>query len=121
MAVLPLTVLTATVGFSLMQLGVGFWNGNNMTNAISNMDRKYHNAGNSIFAAVNNYSAAVGIALAASIVSVFQNNASSLSHGTALGIRWTYIMDLILTIIAAAMSLRIMKMTDALKAEKDEA
>lgn len=112
MAVLPFTLLTATVGFILMQLGVGFWNGNNMTNAISNMDRVYHNAGNSIFAAVNNYSAAVGIALAASIVSVFQNKATNMAHGTAVGMRITYIMDFILVVIAAWMSLRVMKMTN---------
>lgn len=109
MALLPFGFVLFIIGFAFMQTGVGFFNGNNMTNAISNMDRVYHNAGNSIFAAMQNYSAAVGIALAACIVSIFQNNATNMTTGTGLGIRVTYIMDAVLIIVAALMSFSVMK------------
>ncbi|MBS9338896.1 multidrug efflux MFS transporter [Fructobacillus sp. M2-14] len=109
MAFLPFGFIIFIIGFAFMQTGVGFFNGNNMTNAISNMDRADQNAGNSIFAAMQNYSAAVGIALAACIVSIFQNSAANMATGTGLGIRVTYFMDAVLIIVAAFMSFRVMK------------
>ncbi|GAP02971.1 multidrug resistance efflux pump [Fructobacillus pseudoficulneus] len=109
MVLLPFNVWSMTIGFTLSQLGGGFWFGNNMTNAISHLDHNFHSAGNSIFAAVNNYSAAVGIALAASIVSVFQKGAGDLSANTLAGIQWTYRLDVIMIALAIWLSISVMK------------
>ncbi|USS92494.1 MFS transporter [Fructobacillus americanaquae] len=105
----PFTVWSMTIAFVITQLGGGFWFGNNMTNAISHLDRAFHSAGNSIFSAVNNYSAAVGIALAASIISIFQKGATNMSAATLNGIQWTYRFDVILIALAVYLSMKVMK------------
>ncbi|GAO99767.1 MFS transporter [Fructobacillus ficulneus] len=109
MVLAPFAVWSMTLGFVITQLGGGFWFGNNMTNAITKLDRTFHSAGNSIFAAVNNYSAAVGIAFAAAVVTVFQNGSGTLAHKTLTGIQWTYRLDVLLIIVAVYLSWSLMK------------
>ncbi|CAH1853686.1 MFS transporter [Convivina intestini] len=105
MVLMPFTVLNMTLGFGLVQLGAGCWFGNNMTNAVSHVARKFHSAGNSIFAASNNYSAAIGIALAAGIISAFQSQSTNIAQATETAISWTYRLDLLLMVFAFAFSI----------------
>ncbi|CAM3144897.1 MFS transporter [Leuconostoc rapi] len=111
MATLPISLYGMTISFMVIQLGAGFWFGNNMTHAVSHVPAHYQSAGNSIFAATNNYSAAVGIALAAGIIATFQNHASAvgkLVSSTHLGTTWLFRTDVVLIVLAACLSIRVL-------------
>lgn len=111
MAVLPISLYGMLFSFLVIQLGAGFWFGNNMTYAISHVPTDYQSAGNSIFTATNNYSAAVGIALAAGIISIFQkhaNSADQLITATHLGATWLFRIDVFLIVLAAIFSVRVL-------------
>ena len=109
MAALPLSVANMTLSFMIVQLGAGFWFGNNMTHAVSHVAVTYQSAGNSIFSATNNYSAAVGIALAAGVLAIFQNQAAqskaALVAATQAGTMWMFRLDILLIVIAGSLSL----------------
>ena len=110
-AVLPISLYGMLFSFLVIQLGAGFWFGNNMTYAISHVPTDYQSAGNSIFTATNNYSAAVGIALAAGIISIFQKHADSadrLITATHLGATWLFRIDVFLIVLAAIFSVRVL-------------
>ncbi|MDF7627380.1 MFS transporter [Lactobacillaceae bacterium L1_55_11] len=107
----PFTVWSMTAGFAIINLGAGCWFGNNMTNAISHLPRHLTSGGNSIFSAVNNYSAAVGIAIAAGVIGAFQKGGSSIAESTRAGITWIYAVDIFFDFIAAALSLRLVYMS----------
>ncbi|MDF7637620.1 MFS transporter [Leuconostocaceae bacterium ESL0958] len=109
MLVLPFEVWTMTVGFILTQIGGGFWVGSNMTNAISHLQPIHYNAGNSVFATTQNYSASVGIAIAAAIVSVFQQGAQHMGSATLTGIEWAYRLALLMMVGAVWLSYLILK------------
>ncbi|MGX7051653.1 MFS transporter [Leuconostoc palmae] len=104
MAILPIGVFNMMVSFMFVQLGAGFWFGNNMTHAISHVPTQYHSAGNSIFSATNNYSAAVGIALAAGIMTICQNKGSYIT-GTQFATSLVFRLDIALIFIASLLSL----------------
>ncbi|ADG40649.1 MULTISPECIES: MFS transporter [Leuconostoc] len=109
MSTVPISLYGMTISFMVIQLGAGFWFGNNMTHAVSRVPVHYQSAGNSIFAATNNYSAAVGIALAAGIIATFQNNTSTIGHlvsATRLGAIWLFRTDVILIGLATFLSIR---------------
>lgn len=111
MALIPISLYSMLFSFMIVQLGAGFWFGNNMTYAVSHVPVQYHSSGNSIFTATNNYSAAVGIALAAGIISIFQKNAEStgqLVATTRLGVSWLFKLDVVLIIIAAICSISVL-------------
>lgn len=111
MAAVPISLYGMTISFMVIQLGAGFWFGNNMTHAVSHVPDHYQSAGNSIFSATNNYSAAVGIALAAGIIAIFQKHAgtvSSIVSATYLGATWLFRIDVILIILAACLSIRVL-------------
>ncbi|MGX7043360.1 MFS transporter [Leuconostoc holzapfelii] len=119
MATLPISVGHMTLSFMIVQLGAGFWFGNNMTHAVSHVAVTFQSAGNSIFSATNNYSAAVGIALAAGVLAIFQKDAagskSALMTATQQGTSWMFRLDIILILIAAGLSLwalRVVKKPD---------
>ena len=114
MLFLPLGVFNMTLSFMVVQLGAGFWFGNNMTHAISHVPVAYQSAGNSIFSATNNYSAAVGIALAAGVMTIFQNHNSTLNYmaKTSLGTTWLFGLDIIIVIVAATLSLRALRVVN---------
>ncbi|WP_334104404.1 MFS transporter [Leuconostoc lactis] len=109
MAILPLSVANMTLSFMIVQLGAGFWFGNNMTHAVSHVAVAHQNAGNSIFSATNNYSAAVGIALAAGVLAIFQNQAvdskAAFVAATRAGTVWMFRLDILLIVIAGSLSL----------------
>ncbi len=109
MATLPISVGHMTLSFMIVQLGAGFWFGNNMTHAVSHVAVTFQSAGNSIFSATNNYSAAVGIALAAGVLAIFQKDAagskSALMTATQQGTSWMFRLDIVLILIAAGLSL----------------
>ncbi|MGO3677336.1 MAG: MFS transporter, partial [Leuconostoc mesenteroides] len=67
-AFIPINLISLTGGFMVIQIGAGFWFGNNMTYSVSSVPVEFQSSGNSIFSATTNYSAAVGIALAAGII-----------------------------------------------------
>lgn len=109
MSTVPISLYGMTISFMVIQLGAGFWFGNNMTHAVSRVPVHYQSAGNSIFAATNNYSAAVGIALAAGIIATFQNNTSTIGYlvsATRLGAIWLFRTDVILIGLATFLSIR---------------
>lgn len=111
MAVLPISLYGMLFSFMVIQLGSGFWFGNNMTHAISHVPTAYQSSGNSIFTATNNYSAAVGIAMAAGIISIFQKRADSaerLITATHLGATWLFRVDVILMTLAVIVSVRVL-------------
>lgn len=111
MSTVPISLYGMTISFMVIQLGAGFWFGNNMTHAVSRVPVHYQSAGNSIFAATNNYSAAVGIALAAGIIATFQNNTSAIGNlvsATRLGAIWLFRTDVILIGLAAFLSIRVL-------------
>lgn len=119
MATLPISVGHMTLSFMIVQLGAGFWFGNNMTHAVSHVAVTFQSAGNSIFSATNNYSAAVGIALAAGVLAIFQKDAagskSALMTATQQGTSWMFRLDIVLILIAAGLSLwalRVVKKPD---------
>lgn len=109
MATLPIGVGNMTLSFMIVQLGAGFWFGNNMTHAVSHVTVTYQSAGNSIFSATNNYSAAVGIALAAGVLAIFQKHAAEskavLITATQQGAGWMFRIDILLIMIAGSLSL----------------
>ncbi|MDN6491766.1 MAG: MFS transporter, partial [Leuconostoc sp.] len=77
-AFIPINLISLTGGFMVIQIGAGFWFGNNMTYSVSSVPVEFQSSGNSIFSATTNYSAAVGIALAAVIIATFQKQAINL-------------------------------------------
>ncbi|TYC47458.1 MFS transporter [Leuconostoc litchii] len=114
LSLLPLSLFGLTVGFLIMQMGAGFWFGNNMTYSVSHVPVEFQSSGNSIFSATTNYSAAVGIALAAGIIAIFQkqaNNIHELAIPTQKGVLWTFRIDIILMLLAILLSLKALRFT----------
>ncbi|MCT4379075.1 MFS transporter [Leuconostoc falkenbergense] len=108
MASLPISLTWLTLGFMVIQVGAGFWFGNNMTFTISQVPVNFQSAGNSIFSATNNYSAAIGIALAAGIIATFQKHADDVRDlvvATHSGTIWTFRIDVVLIVLSAILSL----------------
>ncbi|CAK8054632.1 MFS transporter [Eupransor demetentiae] len=120
MILTPFTTAHVTIGYALLQIGSGCWFGNNMTNAISQLDRSEYSAANSIFSASNNYSAAVGIAVAAAIISIFQNGNLAQGPATKVAIHWTYWLDLLLFASAVVLAILALRKSYALAAAKKE-
>ncbi|QEA59417.1 multidrug efflux MFS transporter [Leuconostoc koreense] len=107
-AFIPINLISLTGGFMVIQIGAGFWFGNNMTYSVSSVPVEFQSSGNSIFSATTNYSAAVGIALAAGIIATFQNhaiNVNELASSTSSGALWTFRVDIVLILLAAILSL----------------
>lgn len=107
-AFIPINLISLTGGFMVIQIGAGFWFGNNMTYSVSSVPVEFQSSGNSIFSATTNYSAAVGIALAAGIIATFQKqaiNVSELASSTHIGALWTFRVDIVLIVLAAILSL----------------
>lgn len=107
-AFIPINLISLTGGFLVIQIGAGFWFGNNMTYSVSSVPVEFQSSGNSIFSATTNYSAAVGIALAAGIIATFQKqaiNVSELASSTHIGALWTFRVDIVLIVLAAILSL----------------
>jgi len=108
MASMPVSLYGMTLNFMVIQLGAGFWFGNNMAHAVSHVPVEYQSVGNSIFSATSNYAAAVGIAMSAGIISIFQKNAHSTAemiNTTYIGSQWVSRLDVILICLASALSL----------------
>jgi hypothetical protein len=79
-----------------------------MTFTISQVPVNFQSAGNSIFSATNNYSAAIGIALAAGIIATFQKHADDVRDlvvATHSGTIWTFRIDVVLIVLSAILSL----------------
>ncbi|MGO0154802.1 MFS transporter [Leuconostoc mesenteroides] len=107
-AFIPINLISLTGGFMVIQIGAGFWFGNNMTYSVSSVPVEFQSSGNSIFSATTNYSAAVGIALAAGIIATFQKhaiNVNELASSTNSGALWTFRVDIVLILLAAIFSL----------------
>lgn len=107
-AFIPINLISLTGGFMVMQIGAGFWFGNNMTYSVSSVPVEFQSFGNSIFSATTNYSAAVGIALAAGIIATFQKqaiNVRELASSTHDGALWTFRVDIVLIVLATILSL----------------
>lgn len=107
-AFIPINLISLTGGFMVMQIGAGFWFGNNMTYSVSSVPVEFQSSGNSIFSATTNYSAAVGIALAAGIIATFQKqaiNVRELASSTHTGALWTFRVDIVLIVLATILSL----------------
>lgn len=107
-AFIPINLISLTGGFMVIQIGAGFWFGNNMTYSVSSVPVEFQSSGNSIFSATTNYSAAVGIALAAGIIATFQKqaiNVRELASSTYIGALWTFRVDIVLIVLAAILSL----------------
>lgn len=107
-AFIPINLISLTGGFMVMQIGAGFWFGNNMTYSVSSVPVEFQSSGNSIFSATTNYSAAVGIALAAGIIATFQKqaiNVRELASSTHIGALWTFRVDIVLIVLATILSL----------------
>ena len=107
-AFIPINLISLTGGFMVIQIGAGFWFGNNMTYSVSSVPVEFQSSGNSIFSATTNYSAAVGIALAAGIIATFQKqsiNVRELASSTHIGALWTFRVDIVLIVLAAILSL----------------
>ncbi len=112
----PIECCQYDIELYVVQLGAGFWFGNNMTYARSAMWQLRIKCRNSIFSATNNYSAAVGIALAA-LYCDFQNQAvDSKAAFLVAATRWYCLdvrLDILLIVIAGSLSLWALRICEA--------
>lgn len=85
--------------YALYYGGYGMCFSSLMTSGLTSLSEENHAQGNAIFNTLQQFSGAVGTALAGTLISISQNNKSMPeSITTALGARWTFIVLIILII-----------------------
>lgn len=90
--------ISLVIIYSIFMLGLGLSYSNIMTLSLSNLATQSANDGNAIYMTAQSYSGAVGTAVAASILTLTQNNHGLIS-GTLVGLRINFKILFLLSII----------------------
>ena len=93
----PLSNLAIVLLYVLYYGGYGMCFGSLMTSGLITLGKASHAQGNAIFNTLQQFSGALGTALAGTLIALAQNN--HVGNGTAVGSKWTFIVLLILIII----------------------
>ncbi len=93
----PLSNLAIVLLYVLYYGGYGMCFGSLMTSGLITLGKASHAQGNAIFNMLQQFSGALGTALAGTLIALAQNN--HVGNGTAVGSKWTFIVLLILIII----------------------
>lgn len=93
----PLSNLAIVLLYVLYYGGYGMCFGSLMTSGLITLGKASHAQGNAIFNTLQQFSGALGTALAGTLIALAQNN--HVGNGTAVGSKWTFMVLLILIII----------------------
>lgn len=108
--IMPVTQNYLILGYVLFALGGGIFFNNMNVYAVSQLSDRKQPDGNSIFSAILNYSASLGIALAAGIVGAAQENAESLADATVIGVENVNLTNLLFAVVIIYLTYRVLKM-----------
>jgi EmrB/QacA subfamily drug resistance transporter len=101
----PLTQFNLIALNTMLSIGAGFWFGNNMTAVVSALPIPLQSAGSALFTAINNYSAAVGIAVGSAIIAVAQRLVEApIAQATQVGAQWLHHANLVGIVLAMSLS-----------------
>lgn len=93
----PLSNLVIIWLYVLYYGGYGMCFGSLMTSGLTTLSKKDHAQGNAIFNTLQQFSGALGTALAGTLIALAQRNPKV--NGTAVGSRWTFLVLLVLIVI----------------------
>ncbi|WP_297951139.1 MFS transporter [uncultured Lactobacillus sp.] len=99
----PLSNLAIVLLYVLYYGGYGMCFGSLMTSGLITLGKASHAQGNAIFNTLQQFSGAVGTALAGTLIALAQNN--HVGNGTAVSSKWTFMILLILIIIKLFLAL----------------
>lgn len=99
----PLSNLAIVLLYVLYYGGYGMCFGSLMTSGLITLGKENHAQGNAIFNTSQQFSGALGTALAETLIALAQNK--YLTNGTAVGSKWTFMVLLILIIINLLLAL----------------
>lgn len=99
----PLSNLAIVLLYVLYYGGYGMCFGSLMTSGLITLGKASHAQGNAIFNTLQQFSGALGTALAGTLIALAQNN--HVGNGTAVGSKWTFMILLILIIIKLFLAL----------------
>ena len=99
----PLSNLAIVLLYVLYYSGYGMCFGSLMTSGLITLGKASHAQGNAIFNTLQQFSGALGTALAGTLIAIAQNN--HVGNGTAIGSKWTFMVLLVLIIINLVLAL----------------
>ena len=105
----PTTQNWLIAGYVLFALGGGIFFNNMNVYAVSQLSDVNQPDGNSIFSAILNYSASLGITLAAGIIGMVQNNANSISDATSIGVQNVNLTNFMIVFVIIFLTIQVFK------------
>ena len=90
----PLNSIAIVLLYVLYYGGYGMCFGSLMTSGLITLSKANHAQGNAIFNTLQQFSGALGTALAGTLIAIAQNN--HVGNGTAIGSKWTFMVLLVL-------------------------
>ena len=99
----PLSSIAIVLLYVLYYGGYGMCFGSLMTSGLITLSKANHAQGNAIFNTLQQFSGALGTALAGTLIAIAQNN--HVGNGTAIGSKWTFMVLLVLIIVNLVLAL----------------
>lgn len=99
----PLSSIAIVLLYVLYYGGYGMCFGSLMTSGLITLSQANHAQGNAIFNTLQQFSGALGTALAGTLIAIAQNN--HVGNGTAIGSKWTFMVLLVLIIVNLVLAL----------------